>query len=890
MFWLRLIYTRLYGLLRKDRVEQEMEDEMRFHLLMRTRENIERGMRPDEAEREARRRFGNVGRIKDLARDIKGGGFMETLLQDLRLGARMLLKYPGFTLIAVFTLALGIGANTAIFSVVNTALLRPLPFRDPHRLVVAFKWDRSKGFLENSTSAADFVEWRDQNQVFDKIAAFVSTSNLLAGVDEPEPISSAYVSANLFDLLGVQPMLGRGFLPDEEKRGAPVVVLSYSLWQRRFGSDPGLVGKSLTLNGRSFAVVGVMPAGFDFPRPELGFGVDRREIWQPLHIDAISRSVSGRGNYFYGIARLKPNVTLEQAQAEMTAIAHRIEQQHPDTNTGMDVNLVPMHKRVVGKVRPALLTLLGAVGFVLLIACANVTNLLLVRASSRWREIAIRMALGASRARIIRQLLTESVMLSLAGGAIGLLLAFWGVRFLSSLGLNEVPRLNEARVDLWVMSFTLTLSLITGLLFGLAPAAQVSKATFNESLKEANRGLAGSSGRRYASGLLVISEIALALVLLVGAGLLTKSFLNLLRVNPGFNPENVLTIPVSPPQAKYREGQQQIAFFEQALRRIEALPGVRAAGVSQSIPLGGNTWGSNFSIQEQPTIPLGAHPNATLYAVSPKYFDAMGILLMKGRGFTERDAKGAAGVVIIDESLASRFFPGGDAIGKHLTIDFLPGTGEPTPREIIGIAANVKHFGLERESGPQIYESYLQHSYPGMTLVVRTSSDPSGQAPAIRSELRALDRNLLISKIRTMEEIVAGKTASRRFNTLLMAVFAAVALTLAAVGLYGVLSHSVSQRRQEIGIRMAMGAQVGDVLKLVVGQGMRLSLIGVAVGLAGAFGLTRLMAKLLFGVKPTDPLTFALVTAMLIAVALVACYIPARRATKVDPIVVLRCE
>jgi len=888
MFWLRLIYSRLYGLLRKNRIEQEMDDEMRFHLLMRTRANIERGMRPNEAEQEARRRFGNVGRIKDLARDIKGGGFMETLLQDLRYGARMLLKYPGFTLIAVFTMALGIGANTAIVSVVNTVLLRPLPFRDPHQLVVAFKWDRQHGFLENSTSAADFVEWRDQNQVFDKIAAFITTGALLTGVDEPEPISSALVSANLFDLLGAQPMLGRGFLPEEEKRGAPVVVLSHSLWQRRFGSDPGLIGKSLTLNGRNFTVVGVMPPGFDFPRPELGFGADRREIWQPLHIDAFSRSASRHANYFYGIARLKPNITLEQAQAEMTAIANRIERQRPDTNTGMDVNLIPAHKRVVGKVRPALLALLGAVCFVLLIACVNVTNLLMVRASSRRREIAIRMALGASRARIIRQLLTESVMLSLAGGAIGLLMAFWGVRLLASFGLNEIPRLNEARVDLWVMSFTLTLSVITGLLFGLAPAAQVSKAKFNESLKEANRGLAGGAGQRYTSGLLVISEVALALILLVGAGLLTKSFLNLLRVNPGFNPENVMTIPVSLPQG-YREGQQQTAFFEQALRQIEAAPGVRAAGVTSSIPFG-SVRGSNFSIQEQPPLPPGARPNATLYAVSPKYFDVMGIPLLKGRGFTELDAKGATGVAIIDESIARRFFPGDDAIGKHLTIDVPPGAGEPTPLEIIGIVGNAKHFGLERETGPQIYEAYLQHPFPGMTLVVRTSADPLSLAPAIRSELRAMDRNLLISGITTMEDRVATSTLPRRFNTLLMTVIAAVALTLAAVGLYGALSHSVSQRRQEIGIRMAMGARGRDVLKLVVGQGMKLSLIGVAVGLAGAFGLTRLMAKLLFGVLPTDPLTFALVTAMLIAVALVACYIPARRAAKVDPIVVLRFE
>ncbi len=888
MFWLRLIYTRLYGLLRKDQIEQEMDDEMRFHLLMRTRDNIERGMSPDEAERGARRRFGNVGRIKDLARDIKGGGFMETLLQDMRYGARMLLKYPGFTLIAVFTMALGIGANTAIVSVVNTVLLRPLPFRDPHQLVVAFKWDRQHGFLENSTSAADFVEWRDQNQVFDKIAAFITSGALLTGVDEPEPISSALVSANLFDLLGAQPMLGRGFLPEEEKRGAPVVVLSHSLWQRRFGSDPGLIGKSLTLNGRNFTIVGVMPAGFDFPRAELGFGADRREIWQPLYIDAISRSVQGRANYFYGIARLKPNVTLEQAQAEMTAIAHRIEREHSDTNTAMDVNLIPAHKRVVGKVRPALLALLGAVCFVLLIACANVTNLLMVRASSRRREIAIRMALGASRARIIRQLLTESVMLSLAGGAIGLSLAFWGVRLLASLGLNEIPRLNEARVDLWVMSFTLTLSVITGLLFGLAPATRVSKAKFNESLKEANRGLAGGAGQRYTSGLLVISEVALALILLVGAGLLTKSFLNLLRVNPGFNPENVMTIPVSLPQG-YREGQQQTAFFEQALRRIEAAPGVRAAGVTSSIPFG-SVRGSNFSIQEHPPLPPGARPNATLYAVSPKYFDVMGIPLLKGRGFTELDAKGATGVAIIDESIARRFFPGDDAIGKHLTIDVPPGAGEPTHLEIIGIVGNAKHFGLERETGPQIYEAYPQHPFPGMTLVVRTSADPLSLAPAIRSELRAMDRNLLISGITTMEDRVATSTLPRRFNTLLMTAFAAVALTLAAVGLYGALSHSVTQRRQEIGIRMAMGARGRDVLKLVVGQGMKLSLIGVAVGLAGAFGLTRLMVKLLFGVKPTDPLTFALVTAMFIVVAFVACYIPARRATKVDPIVVLRCE
>jgi len=810
----------------------------------------------------------------------------DEMIQDLRYGVRMLLKNPGFSLMAVITLALGIGANTTIFSVVNSVLLRPLQFRDPQSLVVAWATNRQKGFLENTVSPADFIEWRDQNRVFDKIAAFVATSYNLTGVDEPELLPSALVSANLFDLLGVAPALGRGFLLEEEKRGDRVVILSHSLWQRRYGSDPGVVGKSLTLNGAGVTVIGVMPPDFEFPPPGPGFSSNRPDLWVPLPVDALN----SRTNYLTGIARLKPQITLAQAQAEMTTIASRLGQRHPETNTGWDVALVPLHQQVVGKIRRALLVLLGAVGCVLLIACANVANLLLARASSRRREIAIRTALGAGRARLVRQLLTESLLLSLTGGALGLSLAYWSVRLLASLNLTDVPRLNHARVDVWVLGLTLVVSLVTGLLFGLAPAAQLSKANCNESLKEASRGMTGGFKRRYARSLMVVSEVALALMLLVGAGLLAKSFFNLMRVNLGFKPDNVLTLSVSLPRGRYPDGQQQIAFFQQALQRITALPGVRAAGAALSIPLGRNTFGFNFSVAGQPEMLDTERPSATYYAVSPKYFDTMGIPLLKGRDFSEGDAQGAPGVVIVDEALAQRFFPAGDAIGKQLTIHFPQGFGEPTSQEIVGIVRNVKHSSLETESGPQIYEPYLQHPYSAMTFVVHSTTAPLGLASAIRSEIRALDKNLPIAGIKTMEELVGATNAPRQFNTLLLAVFSTVALSLAVVGLYGVLAYSVSERTQEMGVRLALGAQAGSVLKLVIGQGMKLVVIGVVIGLAGSFGLTRLMAKLLFGVGPTDPLTFISVAALLMLVALFACFIPARRATKVDPMVTLRHE
>ncbi|HWP42569.1 MAG TPA: ABC transporter permease [Blastocatellia bacterium] len=872
---LNRLRLRLRALFRKGEMERELDEELRFHLEKEVEQNLARGMGPEEARLAALRSFGGVEQVKEESRDVRGVRFLEELGQDLRYGARMLVKNPGFTVVAVIMLALGIGANTAIFSVVNAVLLRPLDYEDPDRLVTVLENNWQKGWTRFAVAPGNFAAWREQNQVFEQMAAFTGSSFTLVGEGEPEQLPGTRASANLFALLGVKPALGRDFLPEEDHPGGErVVIVSHRLWQRRFGADPGLVGKPLTLNGQSYTVVGVMPAGFLFPNP-------RTELWVPVAFSA--GDLGNRGGHDYvAIARLKPGVTLEQAQTEMSAIAARLEEQYPETNAAWGARVTLLVEEVVGDVRPALLALVCAVAFVLLIACANVANLLLARAAARQKEVAIRAALGSSRSRLLRQLLTESVLLSLLGGAFGMLLAAWGVDALVSLGPANIPRLSQVGIDGRVLGFAFLISLATGIIFGLAPALQASQTDLSESLKEGGRSSSAGAGSQRLRRLLVVAEVALALALLVGAGLMIKSFVRLSEVETGFDSQNVLTAQITLPQSRYDDRQQQAAFFRQVLARIEALPGVESVGAASPLPFTGDRLYS-FIVEGHPTDNV---PSANYYAVSPDYFVTMGIPLLKGRFFTEADMAESPRVAIINETMARRYFPDEDPIGKRMNIT----NGPEVMREIVGVVGDVKQYGLDTQSPAQMYEPYLQRPYPGMTLVVRAASEPAGLIDAVRREVLAVDKEQPIARAQTMEEIIAKSVAPRRFSVILLAAFAAVALTLAAVGIYGVMSYLISQRTHEIGVRMALGAGRRDVLRLVVGQGMRLALLGVGIGLLAAFALTRLMESLLFGVSATDPLTYIVVALLLATSALLACYVPARRATKVDPLLALRYE
>ncbi|MFP5265233.1 MAG: ABC transporter permease [Blastocatellia bacterium] len=807
-------------------------------------------------------------------------------MQDIRYALRMLLKNPGFTAATLLALILGIGANSAIFSVVNAVLLRPLPYANADQVVSVWATNPQKGASEYTISPDDFRDYKEQSQVFQDMAAFLNTSGNLTGIDEPEQIPAAATSTNLFSLLGVNAMLGRTLIPADEKPGTHVVVMNYGLWKRHFGSDPNLINKSVTLNGEGYTVVGIMPADFEFPPRGSSFAVRQPELWAPLPVDVIRT----RASFLNVVGRLNPGVPIETAKSEMSAIAGRIEQQHPDTNTGWGVSVLPLHEQVVGRVKIALLVLMAAVGFVLLIACANIANLLLARSVGRQKEIAIRTALGASRGRIIRQLLTESVLLSLVGGGLGLLLAHWGIKALAAVASENVPRLSEASIDVRVFTYTLGVSIVAGVLFGLAPALHSSRVNLSSSLKEGSRGVAGGFRRHRLRSLLVVSEVALTLVLLVGAGLLIRSFIRLLDVNPGFNAENILTMQLSLPPTKYGDPMQQAAFFQRLLPQIENLPGVRSAGLTQALPMDKDTWEFSFTIDGRPLPLPSERPTAIYYAVSPSYFSAMGVPLLQGRDFGERDVAGAPGVIVVNEALARRFFPGEEVIGKHLTINFPPGFGEPTPQEIIAVVGNVKHARLDAEAMPQIYQPYPQHPFSMMSLVVRVNSDPTSLVPAIRSEIRSIDNNQPISNIRTMEQVLLTTVSQRRFSMTLLAVFAALALLLASVGIYGVMAYSVTQRTHEIGLRMALGAQQSDVFKLVVGQAVIITLIGVGIGLIGAFFLTRLMSSLLFAVSTADPVIFIAISLLLCTVAFLASYFPARKAMRVDPMIALRYE
>jgi len=813
---------------------------------------------------------------------------MNTLLQDLRYGARMLLKNPGFTLIATLTLALGIGANTTIFSVVNAVLLRPLPFREPAALMTVQVLD-ARNNNPSGASYPNFADWRAESRSFERLAVFRTSNFTLTGGDEPARLNGAVVSADMFALLGVTPSLGRDFRAEEDRAGARVVILSHGLWRRRFNADPQALGRNVTLNNQSFAVVGVMPAGFQFP-----IGAEPVDLWTTIALDMTTADggdamAAQRGlGYLRVIGRLKPQVTIARAQAEMDTIARRLERQYPDDNAHQGIRLISAHEHLVGDVWRPLLTIFGAVGCVLLIACVNVANLLLARATARYREMAIRAALGANRGRVIRQLLTESFLLALAGGVCGVLLALWGTDLLVSLSPENIPRLQEVGVDGRALGFTLLVSLLTGVVFGMAPALQASKTELTDALKEGGRGGDGARRNRLRAAL-VIAEVAIALVLMIGAGLLTGSFWRLTQVNPGFDPRQTLTFRLSLPDSKYSDS-RAVAFFERLQARLQNLPGARSASVTFGLPFGSSRIGTDLEIEGRP-VASGDRPHIDCQIVLPDYFRTLGIRLIKGRDFTARDDLNARPVAIINETVARRFFPNEDPIGKRLRPGITSGPGDAPMREIIGVAGDVKYRSLTADVPPEVYMPYPQLTITtGMWIALRTDADPRSLIRAARAEVQALDKELPIYEVKTLDQYLGSAVAPPRFNALLLAIFGGVALLLTAIGLYGVVSYAATQRTREIGVRMALGAQMRDVLTLVVTQGMKLALAGVVIGLAAAAALTQLMKGLLFGVSATDPLTFIVTALALMSVALLACYIPARRAAKVDPMMALRSE
>lgn len=819
---------------------------------------------------------------------------MRTLIRDLRFGARMLRKHPGFAFVALVTLALGIGANTAIFSVVNAVLLRPLDYREPARVVTLWESVPAKGGRWR-VAPANFFDWKKQNQVFEEVAAFSASTLNLTGTGEPAQLSGSRVSEGYFGVLGVEPAVGRAFLPEEFEPGkGQVVILGQGLWRNRFGSDPNVVGKSIRLDGNAYTVVGVMPAGVYPAWPttaKISFDASRQEYLVPM---SFSPAWAGnRNSHVLGVvARLKQGVTLERAQADMSLIARRLEEAYPSNNTGAGVLVNPLADEVVGDVRPALLVLLGTVGLVLLIACANVASLLLAQLASRRKEVAIRAALGAGRAQLVRQFLIEGALLSFAGGALGVLLAAWGVDLLLKLMPREIPRLDTVGVDARVLLFTLLLSAFTSLVFGFVPALQASRADLRETINEAARGTSSGPFRQSFRRLLVVVQVALAVVLVVGAGLLVKSFWRLRQVDPGFNPEHVAVLSLSLPQSKYAEWQKLSGFYSQLIERVRGLPGVRSATVAYDNPLTSN-WLDSFTIEGRPEPEAGQTPVESFRPVGHEYFRTVGIELLKGRHFEESDDPAHPGATIINEAFARRYFPGEEPLGKRLltqTPARMSGAPVPTAFEIVGVVRDTKFKGLSAESSPAFYIPARQFPLSNMVVMARVEGDPVAYAQSLRDAVWSLDRDQPINAITTLDAIVAEDLAQPRFNMLLMGLFGGLALLLAAVGVYGLLSYTVAQRTREIGVRIALGAQGSDIFRLVLRQGVAPALFGVLLGLASASAVTRFLASLLYGTGASDLSTYAFVAALLTAVALLACLVPARRATKVDPMVALRHE
>jgi putative ABC transport system permease protein len=812
-----------------------------------------------------------------MVRSPDEGTTMNTLFQDLRFGVRMLAKNPGFTAAAILTLALGIGVNAAMFSIINTTLLTPLPYNNSDRLV----WLGTvfPGFNHPiPLSGPDFLDWRSQNKVFDYMAAIQTDGFTLTGKGEPEVLSGALVSANFFQLFEEKAELGRGFVEGEDQPGHNhVAVLSYDLWKNRFGSDPNALGANLTLEGESYTIVGVAPQGFAYP--------SSAKFWSPIVIDT---SKHPRGNhYLRGIGRLKPGVTLMQAQAEMNTIARRIAAAYPDQNKGVGVQLVLLKQQLVQFIRPALLVLFGAVAFVLLIACANVANLMLAQATKRRKEITLRAALGAGGFRLTRQLLTESVLLSSLAGGLGVLVATWSLALLRALKPNNIPDVNKIHLDWHVLAFLLAISLLVGIASGLAPAWHASRVHLSESLKESGGAVVGGTSGGSLRSVLVVAEITLSLVLLVGAGLMIRSFARLLSIDPGYDSKNLLTFQISLPDSKYPKSSQVVAFYREALDRISACPGVQSVAISNTLPPTGNETDGGFYVEGHEPSNLNDAPDTIYDPISPGYFQTLKTPLIAGRYFTEYDNNDKSRAVIINETMAREFFGGEKAVGKRMKA---LAYGAKDWWEVVGVVADERFFGWDNDLYPATYYPYGARPEAGMAFVVRTKIDPMHASSSVRQAIWSIDKDLPFTQVRTMDQRLAQSFSERRFHMALLGAFAGLALILAVVGIYGVMSYSVTQRTHEIGLRVALGADRSDVLRIILGRGLVLTLMGAGAGLAGAFALTRFLASMLYGVHPNDGATFAVVTLVLTAIAILACYIPARRATKVDPMVALRYE
>jgi predicted permease len=875
---------------RRKEMMQDFDDDVREHIAAETQDNIDRGMTPADARLAAVRKFGNVTQIKEDTRGVWTTLWLEQLLQDIRCGLRMLRKSPGFAAVAVLTLALGIGANTAIFSVVNSVVLQPLPYAHANRLVVVSETSSRTlpgSAIESSENYLNFLDWQRDAKSFSAMAAYQYNQMTLTGHGSPTVIQGAITSAGLFTALGTAPLLGRTLQAQDDVKGAAhVVVIGEALWRDQLGADPDVVGKSLLLDGEAFTVVGVMPKDFRYPDQ-----TPPSELWIPvMQSQAYAPFLVSRGPHFLSlIARLKPGVTEAQAESELNSLYKGMVKQYSVKLDPSEVLHVSNLKRlVVGDTQTVLLILLGAVGLVVLIACANIANLLLARATGRAKEIGVRVALGAGRGRIFRQLLTESVLLGICAGAAGLLLAYGGVAAIKSLASDQLPHLSTIGVDGWVLAFTFALSILAGILFGLAPAWQSSEVDINEVLRESGRGSTGSVKRRWTRNALVVVEVSLAVVLLIGAGLLLKSFYVMTHSSPGFDPQNILVGSVALPKAQYVKPAQWNAFFRQGVDRLKTLPGVEDAAAGLPVPFTGSNLGYGFEVVGAPPLPRGQSQNAQAHSITPNYFQVMRIPLIRGREFTDADtAPNAAKVVIIDQELVRKYFANTDPLAHSLTIH---GVGADYQTRIVGVVGDVKDTSMADAPLPMLYFPYTQEQWWVMVFVLRTHGNPSALAGALQQQIHDIDSSLPVQQVEPITSFIFDSEGDARFRSTLLGLFGILALVLASVGIYSVLAYVVAQRTHEIGIRMALGAQQRDVLRLVVGQGMRAVLLGTAIGIAAALALSQLLEQFLYGVRDRDPLTFAAVAVLLTLVAFAACYIPARRATRVDPIVALRYE